>query len=167
MSQTVLPLFPKEATEINSMLAFVRRDGQVYYFHGSFPVFSHGEKDMASFRMFTSQLVVNGNCKQVDIVKAFGVSAISVKRYVKKYREGGTSSFFQRRRKRGARVLTAEVLKRAQEQLNEGKRCGEIAEVLGLKSDTLSKAIRSGRLVEVKKKRRRSPHEESPEYRRQ
>ncbi len=157
MPQTLLPLFPKEATEISSTLAFSKREGQVYYFHGCMPVFSHGEEDMASFRMFTSQLVVNGNCKQMEIVRAFGVSAISVKRYVKRYRQGGPSSFFKERRKRRATVLTPEVLTKAQEQLNEGKRCAEIAGALGIKNDTLSKAIRKGKLVEVKKKPKKNP----------
>jgi transposase len=58
------------------------------------PVFQHPEKDYASFRLFTSQLVVNGNVKQVEIINAFNVSAISVKRWVKKYREQGAESFF-------------------------------------------------------------------------
>jgi transposase len=44
-------------------------------------------------------LVVNGNCKQSEIVKAFNVSAISVKRWVKKYREQGTKAFFLTKRK--------------------------------------------------------------------
>jgi hypothetical protein len=29
--------------------------------------------------MFTSQLVVNGNCTQAQIVRAFGISVISMK----------------------------------------------------------------------------------------
>jgi transposase len=52
---------------------------------------------LASFRMITSQLYINGNCKQVDIVKAFGVSANSVKRYVKKYRKEGMEGFFKKK----------------------------------------------------------------------
>jgi hypothetical protein len=42
------------------------------------PFFYHAEQDRKSFRLFTSQLVVNGNRWQVDIVKAFGISPISV-----------------------------------------------------------------------------------------
>jgi hypothetical protein len=33
--------------------------------------------------MFSSQLVVNGNCTQAQLVRAFGISVISMKRYVK------------------------------------------------------------------------------------
>jgi hypothetical protein len=44
------------------------------------PVFQHPENDYSSFRLFMSQLVVNGNVRQVDIVRAFDVRTISVKR---------------------------------------------------------------------------------------
>ncbi|GJQ57548.1 MAG: hypothetical protein D8M57_19515 [Candidatus Scalindua sp. AMX11] len=82
--QTLLPIFPTESTRINEVLSFEKREGTVWYFHGCMPVFSHNEKDNASFNMYTSQLVVLGQCRQVEIVKAFGVSPISVKRHVKK-----------------------------------------------------------------------------------
>jgi transposase len=39
--------------------------------------------------MITAQFCVNGNAKQMDIVRAFGVTKISVKRAVKRYREQG------------------------------------------------------------------------------
>ena len=152
MPQALLPLFAEEETQITSLLSFERREGMIYYFHGGFPIFCHAEQDQKSFRMFTSQLVVNGNCKQVDIVRAFGVSAISLKRYVKKYREGGLAAFFQPQRVRRPHVLTPEVLQEAQSLLNEGVSRCEAAKKLGVKSDTFSKAIRSGRLIEPVKK---------------
>ena len=40
-------------------------------FYGCLPVFQQEEKDLKSFRMFTSQLVVNGTVRQRDIVGAF------------------------------------------------------------------------------------------------
>jgi hypothetical protein len=96
MPQTLLPIFPAEATPINELISFCKRDGAVYYFHGCMPVFTHGEKDLKSFRMYTSQLVVNGTCRQAELVRAFGISSISMKRHVKKLREGGTRLFLRR-----------------------------------------------------------------------
>lgn len=96
MPQTRLPFFPEEITLINTYIGFQKKNGTVYYFNGAMPVFQHPEKDYASFRLFTSQLVVNGNVKQAEIVRAFSVSKISVKRWVKKYREGGAEAFFYR-----------------------------------------------------------------------
>ena len=153
MPQTVLPIFPEEATPINGVVSFSKRDGTVWYFHGYFPVFSHGEEDYASFSMYTSQLVETGQCRQVDIVKAFGVSAISVKRHVKKFRAGGVGAFFKERNKKRCTVWTAQRLNRAQELLDAEKSREEVAEQLKVKPDTLYRAIHSGRLVARKKKR--------------
>ena len=154
MAQMVLPVFPSESTPINDILSFCQRDGTVYYFHGSVPVFMHPEKDMRSFRMFASQLVVNGNCSQAELVRAFGISSISMKRYVKQYRTGGPASFFTPPGRRGARVLTPEVMAQAQELLSAGVDRSEVARRLALKPNTLGKAIGAGRLVEREKKAR-------------
>lgn len=155
MPQTLLPIFPAEATPINNVVSFARRDGMVYYFHGCQPVFSHAEQDLKSFRMFTSQLAVNGTCKQAEMVRAFGISTISMKRYVKKYRQGGAAVFYGQRRKAQPRVLTGEVLRQAQEMLEQGESRSAVAEKLDLKPDTLRKAVRAGRLVEPGKKTNR------------
>lgn len=96
MPQTRLPFFPEDIELINNYIGIQKRNSIVYYFNGAMPVFQHPENDYSSFRLFTSQLVVNGNAKQVEIVKAFNVSPISVKRWVKKYREEGAESFFYR-----------------------------------------------------------------------
>jgi transposase-like protein len=117
------------------------------------PVFSHAESDRASFRMFTSQLVVHGNCTQAQIVRAFGISVISMKRYMKQYRQSGAAGFFKARAARQPRVLTPAVRQKAQELLHQGHGRGAVAQELGIKSDTLRKAIKAGRLVEPIKKK--------------
>lgn len=165
MPQEFLPIFPEGEGDINGLLSFEKRDGQVYYFHGGFPVFSHAERDKQSFRLFVSQLVVNGSCKQVDIVRAFGISSISMKRYVKKYREGGAGAFFKEPKRRANPVLTTKVVAEAQGMLNEGRCWQEVADELGIKRNTFSKALRSGRLVEGEKKRGSREYEERAEHR--
>ena len=84
--QLLLPLFPIEATLINNLVGVQKRDETVYYFNGSMPIFKHIESDIDSFRYITSQLIINGVCKQKEIVNCFGVSDISVKRWVKRYK---------------------------------------------------------------------------------
>ena len=153
MPQPLLPMFPADVTAINELVSFAKRDGMVYYFNGPMPVFSHPETDRASFRMFTSQLVVNDNCTQAQIVRAFGISAISMKRYVKRYRQSGAAGFFQGRAARQPRVLTPAVLQKAQELIGQGRGRSQVAQELGLKSDTLRKAIRAGRIVAPIKKK--------------
>ena len=98
--------------------------------------------------MFTSQLVCHGLCKQSDIVRVFGVSGKSVKRYVAKYRQEGIAAFYQPRKTRGATVITNELILQAQERLSRGLSRREVADDLGIKYDTLRKAINQGRLRE-------------------
>ncbi len=152
MPQTLLPIFTEESTPINDVLSFEKRDGTVWYFHGCMPVFSHDETDHSSFNMFTSQLADMGQCTQMDIVRAFGVSPISVKRHVKRFRAGGPGAFFGGRKAKRPTVWTPDVLNRAQELLNQGKSRKDVADLLEIKQDTLYRAIHSGRLVERKKK---------------
>jgi adenine/guanine phosphoribosyltransferase-like PRPP-binding protein len=51
----------------------------------------HEQRDLTTFRMFTSQLVINGNATQAQIARAFGVPLVMVKRYVKLYRRNTRS----------------------------------------------------------------------------
>ena len=62
-----LPIFPDGVTHITAEIAFQRDAGKVYYFSGHLPVFVHEERDLATFRMFTSQLAINGNVTQAQI----------------------------------------------------------------------------------------------------
>ena len=154
MTQLQLPIFPVGSTEVTHDLAFEKRDGQLTYFYGTLPVFSHAESDIASFRMITAQFYLNGYVKQMDIVRAFGVSAISVKRAVKRFQEEGPQGFYSDKKTRGTTVLTPDVLEQAQQLLNDGLEPSDVADQLAIKPDTLSKAIRAKRLHKSVKKNR-------------
>ncbi len=131
MPQIQLPIFPEGVTHITPLLAFSKQDGRVTYFNGSMPVFVHDEEDRAAFQMTTAQFCVNGNAKQADISRAFGVSKISLKRAVKRYREEGPKGFSPPRKRRGAAVLTPSVLADAQQLLDDGLETPEVADRLG------------------------------------
>jgi hypothetical protein len=153
MAQLQLPVFPAGVTQLSCDLGVSCRDGRVDYFYGTLPVFRHAEKDVKSFRFFTSQLYVDGKVKQADVVRVFGVSAISVKRAVKLYQKEGAGGFWRPRPTRGPSVLTPEVLKQAQEQLDAGQELAAVASQLHIPYDTLQKAVRDGRLHVAKKKK--------------
>jgi transposase len=85
-------------------------------------------------------------------VRAFGVTKISLKRAVKRYREEGPKGFYTPRKRRGPAVLTPVVLTEAQQLLDEGLEPSEVADRLDIKRDTLSKAVRAGRLHKPVKK---------------
>ncbi len=110
MPQLQLPIFSFGVTPITSLLAFIKEDKNITYFNGSLPVFSHLENDIDSFRMITAQFCVNGHTQQMDIVRAFGVTSISVKRSVKLYREEGARGFYKQKNTRGAAILTHSVI---------------------------------------------------------
>ncbi len=153
MVQRQLPMFPEGSILVTRDLAVEKRDGRITYFYGTLPVFTHDENDDASFQMITAQFYCNGYVKQMDIVRAFGVTPISVKRAVQCYKEQGVKGFYAPKKTRGAAVLTDEVLQVAQQLLNEEQEPCDVADQLGIKRDTFSKAIRAGRLHKYNKKK--------------
>jgi hypothetical protein len=146
MPQEQLPIFPNGVTHITNQLAFKKEGGQVTYFNGTMPVFSHAETDTDTFRMITSQFYVNGHAKQSDIVRAFGVTSISVKRSVKIYQNKGPKGFYAPRVTRGPAVLVEDVVSEIEGYLAGGATPAEIAEALGVKLNTIQKAMREGRI---------------------
>jgi transposase-like protein len=153
MPQRQLPVFPAGVIEINSSIAVQKEEGQVWYIHGHLPVFHHDEEDVGSFRMFTSQMIVNGTVKPKEIVKAFGVPSITVKRYVKVFRDHGAKGFYENKpRRSSASVLKGEVRERARVLLEEGRSVPEVARELKVLANTLHKAIRGDRLPAPQKK---------------
>jgi|WetSurSiteA1Bulk_404760.scaffolds.fasta_scaffold133995_2 hypothetical protein len=157
MPQVQLPLFPAGTTHLNESLAFECRDGQVTYFNGHLPVFTHSQGDLAAFRLFTSQLVVNGSASQGDIRRAFGVPKIAVQRAVDRYRAGGAAAFFVAPPPRPGRKLTPELLVQVQALLDQGQSVPAISRQTGVLANTIHKAIRAGRLRAGAKKKSRPP----------
>jgi len=157
MPQVQLPVFPAGTTHLNDDLAFECREGQVTYFNGHLPVFTHAQTDLAAFRLFTSQLVVNGSASQGDIRRAFGVPKVAVQRAADKYRAGGSAAFFVPSQPRLGRKLTPEVLPQVQGRLDRGESVPEISRQTGVLANTLHKAIRAGRLHAKKKTRPATP----------
>ena len=151
MSQLMLPAIPYGATEISDLVS-VWRDGEQWtYFLGTYPVYSHRADDQRMFRLVTAQLIQSGACRHKEIVETFGVSKSSVNRALKKLRDQGAEAFFKRREGRGSgSVLTPQILDQAQGLLDQGYSRRDLADELGVKYDTLRKAINDGRLRETK-----------------
>lgn len=152
MPQVQLPLFPHGTTAITPELAFARRAEPVVYFNGPLPVFTHEAKDLASFRLFTTQRIVHGTASQGDIVKAFGVPITTVKRCCKRDRERGAAAFFQSPDRRAGHRLNAQRLAQAQGLLEQQFGVPEISRPLDILTSTLHQAIDAGRLKQIKKK---------------
>jgi len=144
--QIQLPIFPSSSCAITSELAFEQRDGVVFYFNGHLPVFSHPADDIASFRLFSSQLIANGLATQAQIARAFAVPLVTVKRACKKLRDLGAAGFFVPPTPREGHRLTVARLAEAQDLLDAGLCVPEVGQRLGVLPDTLRKAVGAGRL---------------------
>jgi len=119
------------------------------YFHGGLPVFWHRADDRKLFRLITAQLISAGACRQVDVIRTFGVTKNCLIRAVNKLRTSGPDAFFEPRKSRqGGTKLHPQALKKAQQLLDKQTSRKETAEALGIKYDTLRKAINDGRLRE-------------------
>jgi hypothetical protein len=91
--------------------------------------------------------------KPGEIVKAFGVPMVTVKRYVKVYRDQGCKGFYAvQPRHSSASVLKGPVLEQAQQLLDETRSVPEVAAELNVLPNTLHKAIHAGRLRGPQKK---------------
>ena len=155
MPQLQLPIFPAGTKEINQDVGVHCAEGTVVYVHGHLPVFQHDEKDLQSFRLFTSQMVVQGTARAREVVEAFGVPLGTVKRYVGLFHTAGPAGFYASKpRQRSATRLTEEVKQEAQALLSAGSSVAEAARQTGVLATTLHKAIRAQR-VQFKKKRPR------------
>lgn len=151
MPQVQLPVFPAGSVEINRDLACRTEDDQVIYYNGHLPVFTHAKSDLASFRLFTSQLIVQGSATQGHVAKAFGVPLVAIKRATKLYRERGAAGFFVSKARREGSRLNAETLEQARALLVQGHPLAIVSRQTGVLTDTLRKAIDAGRLPAVKK----------------
>jgi hypothetical protein len=147
--QLILPMIPDGATEINAHVCVWRGEDRWTYFLGTHPIYFHQGNDQRMFRLVTSLLIDSGACRQVDVLRTFGVSKNSVIRSLRKLRRGGAESFFKPRRgRRGGRVLTSEIIENAQRLLQQGCSRREVSDELSVGYDTLRKAISDGRVVE-------------------
>ena len=152
MPQVQLPMFPAGSRNLNDDLAF-RSDGDsVVYFNGHLPVFTHRKDDLASFRMFTSQLIVQGSATQGHVAKAFGVPLISIKRSTRLYRTAGPAGFFVPKERREGNQLNEPKLAAARVLIEQGQPLVVVSQQTGVLIDTLRKAIRAGRLPPFKKR---------------
>jgi transposase len=151
MAQVQLPVFPHGSVEINEDLACRSDEDSMIYYSGQLPVFSHKKDDLASFRLFTAQLIVQGSATQGDIQRAFGVPLTTIKRSTKLYRERGASGFFAPKPRREGSKLNADKLAQARVLLGQGHPLAVVSAATGVLTDTLRKAVQANRLPAPKK----------------
>lgn len=147
MGQLLIPLFPPDSRMITLTLGVRKENETVYYLHSGVPIFSHESGDMNMFRYITSNLILQGLCKNQDIVDTFHVSVDSVSRWKKKLSEEGEKAFFKPETRHGrSHKLLPHVLDRIQDKLDDGKSAYSIAKEEGISEGSIRYAIKQGRL---------------------
>jgi len=68
--QVQLPAIPAGSVAINRGLAARTEDMQVAYYKGHLPIFTNAQSDLASFWLFTSQLIVQSSATQGQVAAA-------------------------------------------------------------------------------------------------
>jgi transposase len=110
------------------------------------PIYSHSTTDHLRFRYITSHLLLQGLCKNQDVVDLFHVSHDSVRRWKKKLSEEGESAFFgvlEGRRGHPSKLLPG-VLDRIQLEMNTGKSVYSIAQKEGISEGSIRYWIKQG-----------------------
>ena len=147
MGQILLPLFPPDIRMITPTLGVREANGTIYYLHSGVPIFSHESGDMNMFRYITSNLILQGLCKNQNIVDAFHVSADSVRRWKKRLSEEGEKVFFKPEARHGrSHKLLPDVLDRIQGKLDDGRSAYSIAIEEGISEGSIRYAVKHGRL---------------------
>lgn len=153
MPQQILPIFLEGQSIINESVHYVydTKDNTVSYFLFCLPFYSHAVDDKACFKLVIAQLIALGHCRNCEIIKSLQVTKSFVDRAVNLYKKDGVGGFFKERNRRGSPVLTDHVIVKAQQLLASGEERCEVAKMLGIKLNTLAKAIAAGRLIEKKR----------------
>ena len=83
MGQLLLPLFPSDTRLLTPYIGVREYEGYVHYLLNGIPIYSHSKTDQLRFRYITSHLLLQGLCKNRDIVDLFHVSEGSIRYWVK------------------------------------------------------------------------------------
>jgi len=145
--QLQLPIFPSSTVMITPSLGFYLKDDIVTYLLNGLPIDSHHKDSLKNFRYTTAKLVVIGLCRQVDIIKSFGVSEDSVIKSVKLYKEKGGKGFFEEDGRRGkCHKMLPDRTARIQKMLDNGKSNYSIAKKEKISEGTIRYALQQGYL---------------------
>lgn len=148
MKNVNLPLIPSGATSLGDAFSIFVDDKFVTWYHQLAVINRHPLDDTNTYRYMLGFMHFHNGVPQAVLARATGFHANSVMKYANIYRESGLRGFFSPVRVRGASVLVPEVLSHCQELLDQGLSRTEVAERVGIKKNTLDKAIRDKRLQE-------------------
>src|SRR5690606_2507266 len=92
----------------------------------------------------SSKFILARLCSRKEIAAAFNVSYKSVSDAVKKLKTEGDTGYFRNNSKGTRYKLLPEVIKQAQQLLNEQKNNSQVAKLLNISEGTIRNAIKKG-----------------------
>lgn len=148
MSQLLLPLFPSDTRMLTAVIGVREYAGSVHYLLSGLPIYSHLKEDHLRFRYITSHLVLQGLCKNQDVVDLFHVSHDSVRRWKRRLSEEGETGFFGTPdgRHGHSSKLFPHVLARIQSEMDKGRSVYSIAKAEGISEGSIRYWIKQGQL---------------------
>ena len=145
--QLQLPIFPSSTIMITPTLGAFLKDDIVYYLHNGVPVNMHHKDDIKDFRYITSKFIELGLCRQVDIIRSFGVSEDSVVKSVMLYRQKGKEGFLGKDGRKGkCHKMLPDRIARIQKMLDEGMSNYAIAKKEKISEGTIRYSLQQGYL---------------------
>jgi hypothetical protein len=141
--------FPSDIKIINKNLVLINKEGRLYFFNGSGPIYSCTTDDKAGIRLAEGMFLDLKIALPSELARALGVNQSTVHRNRQKYQEGGVGAFKEKKVVRDAYKLKEDKCAHAQELLGSGRCQTATAKKIGVSEGAIRYAIKKGRLKGV------------------
>ena len=159
--QSLLPLQPSEAVEINDAVSYLDDGVTMGYFAAGVPVFSHASNDAVGRRVALAQLIALRLATQKDLSSAFGVYRTTLYRQQRRLKTAGVAGLMDEKSgPKGPHKLKPEMLLLAQKTIDGGKSKRAAGKIVGVDESTIRNAIERGWLRESEGETTRRSDEE-------
>ena len=140
-----LDLLPPDAVSVGDSLAIHRDEDRIVFFNAAGPIFTCQQDDRVSIRVAAVTVLENGWAKKTDLAKALGLHRSTLHRDLDKFRESGMDGLAEKRRgPKQAHTLTPELIREAQELLDQGMSIRKTAVAIGMSNRGLQHGIARG-----------------------
>ena len=140
-----------EKTKLGKFLYIRLLENEIFYFIENEIIFSHQISDINVFKQFICQIHLVGLVKQTDLSRLFYIKSISIKRWIKKYKESSSNIFLNDKRRGHSYKLTIEVIARIQSSINKGLALNKIAKIENISEGSIRYALKTNKLNRQKK----------------
>lgn len=143
-----LPLLPENARELGDNLAIAEQGTQIVFFNAAGPIYACDKADRASLRLGALTMIDLGLAGVTAMAKAVGLHRTTLFRDARRMKQQGVMGLEAKKRgPKGPRLLTPDLLERAQELLDSETALRATAKGVGVDEKTIRRAVQDGRLT--------------------